>query len=157
MTLTKWKRSNCTGKEIELWLSLKFTCDFQLLLLKNKSVLWICILSKGIVVCTIFKEWGLCYSFSVLHPAWFPSCARFNGVEERKGFFYRGDFVACADLAAPVSTPSPHICPLFNWSGCRFAFTNLFYNSLCATSSTTPLHTPSYSVMQPLDIIVHEL
>lgn len=48
MLLNKWKRNNCTGKEVELWLSLKFTCDFQLLLLKNKSVLWICILARAL-------------------------------------------------------------------------------------------------------------
>lgn len=108
MILNKWKRNNCTGKEVELWLSVKSTCDFQLLLLKNKSGLWIYILSKGIVVCTILKEQGLCYSFSVLHPAWFPSCARFNGVEKkRKGFFCRGDFVACADPAAQSAHPPP--------------------------------------------------
>lgn len=77
------------------------------LLFKNKSVVLICVLGKDIVACTIFKELGLCCSFSVLSPAWFPRCARFNGVEERKGFLYKVDFVACADLAASVSTPLP--------------------------------------------------
>lgn len=36
------------------------------LLFKNKSVALICVHGKDIVAYTIFKELGLCYSFSVL-------------------------------------------------------------------------------------------
>lgn len=36
----------------------------------------------------------------VLYPAWFPRCAGFHGVGNRKGFWYMDDSVACANLAA---------------------------------------------------------
>ena len=99
---------------------------------------------------------------SVLHPSWFPRCARFNGVEERKGFLYQDDFVACADLAASVRPLPPHPSFVLCSAGMIVDLQPPPTHTHALTHSHTHVHTHTHthfcSLTQPLVIAgIHEL